>query len=170
MLRSIIAGLVLALGLSSSLAFAEARIGVINSQMAVMESDAARAYAKVAEQRFGDKLKELQNMEKSLKDMEAKLQQEAPTLSQEALNKRELELRRSIEDFQIQSRRYQAEKGQADQEELGRLRPILQQAIDAVASTEKLDLVLEENAVRYVNPDLDITRKVIVKLNEQTKK
>ena len=78
------------------------------------------------------------------------MQQEAPTLSQEALNKRELELRRNIEDFQIQSRRYQAEKGQADQEELARLRPILQQAVDAVAATEKLDLVLEENAVRYV--------------------
>ena len=64
MLRSIIAGLVFALTLSSSFASAEMRIGVINSQMAVMESDAAKAYAKTSEKRFGDRVKDLQNMEK----------------------------------------------------------------------------------------------------------
>ncbi len=166
MLRSIIAGLIFALTLSSSFASAEMRIGVINSQMAVMESDAAKAYAKTSEKRFGDKVKELQNMDKNIKAMEEKLQQDGPTLSPEALNKRQLELRRSVEDFQIQSRRYQAEKGQADQEELAKLQPKLQEAIDYVAGAEKLDMVLEEAAARFVKPEYDVTRKVIQRLNQ----
>lgn len=48
-------------------AFAEMKIAVLNYQMALLESDAAKQYAVDAEKKFGPQLNKLKNLERDAK-------------------------------------------------------------------------------------------------------
>ena len=58
---------VLAAALVATPAFAEMKIAVLNYQMALLESDAAKKYAVDAEKKFGPQLTKLKNLESSAK-------------------------------------------------------------------------------------------------------
>ncbi|WP_281647924.1 OmpH family outer membrane protein [Parendozoicomonas sp. Alg238-R29] len=140
-------------------------IAVVNSQKALLESSPARAYAKVSEEKFSTQVKNLQKVEAEYREMASKLERDGATMSEAERSKVQLELRRKQEDFQYQARSLQQEKAQADQAELDRIRPKLEQAISAVAEAGGYDVIVEEATVRYSKPGLNITSKVIEKLN-----
>ena len=53
-------------------AFAEMKIAVLNYQMALLESDAAKQYAVDAEKKFGPQLNKLKNLERDAKALQDK--------------------------------------------------------------------------------------------------
>lgn len=142
------------------------KIAVIDSEMAVLESDVSKAYAKISEQKFAPKIKSIQTLQRDLQKMEEDLNKNAPTLSAAQVESRQLEMKRKYEDLQLQDRQLRADKNRSDQEELNKLRPKLEQAINDVSSELKYDMVLERGALRFVKPEYDITRKVIERLNK----
>ncbi len=142
------------------------RIAVVDSEMAVLESDAAKKYAKESEALFAPRIKKLKALQDEIKNSEQKLQKDGATLSEAQRESRQLEIKRKYEDLQLQDRQLRMDKARSDQAELGKLRPKLDQAIDKVAKEQNYDLVLERGAVRFVKNDYDITRKVIERLNQ----
>jgi outer membrane protein len=52
------------------------------------------------------------------------------------------------------------------QEEQNKLLGLIKQGIDAVAAKDKYDVILNANAVAFINPDNDISKMVL----EQVKK
>lgn len=145
---------------------AEMRIAVIDSEMAVLESDASKAYARESEQKFAPRIKLIKSLQDELQKMEDDLNKNGPTLSQAQVEARQLEMKRKYEDLQMQDRQLRMDKNQADQQELNKLRPRLEQAVDEVSQELKYDLVIERGAVRYVKSQHDITRQVIERLNK----
>ena len=156
----------LALCLLTPFAQAEMRIAVIDSEMAVTQSDAAKRYEKEAEAKFAPRIKKLNAIESEVKTMQQKLEKDGPTLSKAQLESRNIELRRKIEDLRMQGQQLQQDKGASDQEELRKIRPKLESAIKKVSEAEKFDMVLERRAAHYVKPEFDITRQVIDSLNK----
>ena len=156
----------LALCMLVPFAQAEMRIAVIDSEMAVVQSDAAKRYEKAAEAKFAPRIKNLTALQSEVRGMEEKLQKDGPTLSQAQLESRKLEIRRKIEDLRMQDQQLRQDKQASDQAELGKIRPKLETAIKKVSEAEKFDLVLERRAAHYVKPEFDITRKVIDSLNK----
>ncbi len=144
-------------------------IAIINSQRALLESSPGKVYAQKSEEKFSVQLKALQKVEKEFNSLSAKLERDGATMSEAERSKVQLELRRKQEDFQVQARNLQQEKVKSDQAELERLRPKLEQAIEAVAKAGDYDVVVEEGTVRYAKPGLDVTIKVIEKLNSLAK-
>ncbi|MGI9279078.1 MAG: OmpH family outer membrane protein [Endozoicomonas sp.] len=155
----------IALLLMSPLAQAQ-KIAVVDSEMAVLESDAAKKYAKEAEKLFAPKIKLLKSLQDEIKGLEQKLQKDGPTLTDGQRENRQLEIKRKFEDLQLQDRQLRGEKARSDQAELGKMRPKLEKAIDEVSKEQNYDLVLERGAARFVKPELDITRKVIERMNK----
>ena len=169
MLRSIkYALLAMILVAPLSQAAAPNRVAVVNSQMALLESAAAKQYAKVSEQQFGEQIKKLKGLETQYQTLMGKLEKEGPTMSEAERTKLQLEMRRKKEDWEYQARQLQAEKTEADQKELAKLQPQLEEAIQAVAKSGGYDVVIERAAARFVKPENDVTRKVIDKLNRLT--
>lgn len=142
------------------------RIAVVDSEMAVVQSDAAKRYEKEAEAKFAPRIKNLNALQADVRTMEEKLQKDGPTLSQAQLESRKLEIRRKIEDLRMQDQQLRQDKQLSDQTELGKIRPQLEQAIKQVSEAGKFDMVLERRAAHYVKPEFDITRKVIDSLNK----
>ena len=65
--------LVIAAALAATPAFAEMKIAVMNYQMALLESDAAKRYSVDAEKKFGPQLEKLKGLESDAKRIQDRL-------------------------------------------------------------------------------------------------
>ena len=156
----------LASALVAAPAFAEMKIAVLNYQMALLESDAAKRYAVDAEKKYGPDLNKLKTLESDAKRLQDRLTKEGDKLSTAERERLELELRQKARDFQAQSRELNEAKARGDQETLQQLKPKLDQAVADVLKKGNYDLVLDRAAVIDVKPQLDITRQVIERMNQ----
>ena len=140
-------------------------IAVLDYQMALLESDAAKRYSVDAEKKFGSQLQRLQNLEAEAKRLQERMQRDGEKLGQSELEKIELEFRQKAREFQVQSRELNESKAQSDREMLEQLKPKLDAAVEAVIQAGNYDLVIDRSAVVDAKANLDITRQVIERLN-----
>ncbi|MTI14252.1 OmpH family outer membrane protein [Sansalvadorimonas verongulae] len=144
-------------------------IAIVNSQKALQESAPAKAFEQKSQEKFSVQVESLKTAEASFKKQVADFERDKATMSDAEQSKMQLELRRKQEDLQYQGRALQQEVAQAQQAEINRLAPKLEQAISAVAESGGYDVIIEQATVRYAKPGLDITGKVIEKLNALAK-
>ncbi|MEL0166864.1 MAG: OmpH family outer membrane protein [Pseudomonadaceae bacterium] len=153
------------LALASFQASAEMKIAVLDYQMALLESDAAKKYSVDAEKQFGAQLQRVKNLEAEAKRLQERLQRDGEQMNQTEREKLDLELRQKVREFQLQSRELNEAKAQSDRQMLETLRPRLDSAVEGVLSAGGYDLVLDRGGVIEVKPQFDITRQVIERLN-----
>ena len=144
-------------------AFAEMKIAVLNYQMALLESDAAKQYAVDAEKKFGP---QLNNLERDAKALQDKLVSNGSKMSQGDREKAELDFKQKARDFQFQSKELNESKAAADRDMLKKLKPKLDQAVEETIKKGGYDMVIERGAVVDVKPQYDITRQVIERMNQ----
>lgn len=153
------------MALASLPASAQTKIAVLDYQMALLESDAAKRYSVDAEKKFGSQLQRLKNLESEAKRLQERMQRDGDKLGQSELEKIELEFRQKAREFQVQSKELNDAKAQSDREMLEQLKPKLDKAVETVLQAGDYDLVIDRSAVIDVKPALDITRQVIERLN-----
>lgn len=153
------------MALASFPAAAQTKIAVLDYQMALLESDAAKRYSVDAEKKFGSQLQRLKNLESEAKRLQERMQRDGDKLGQSELEKIELEFRQKAREFQVQSKELNDAKAQSDREMLEQLKPKLDKAVETVLQAGDYDLVIDRSAVIDVKPALDITRQVIERLN-----
>ena len=149
----------------ASLPVAAQSIAVLDYQMALLESEAAKGYSVDAEKKFGNQLQRLQNLEAEAKRLQERMQRDGEKLAQSELEKLELEFRQKAREFQTQSQELNEAKAQSDRQMLEQLKPKLDSAVEAVLEAGNYDLVIDRSAIIDVKPNLDITRQVIERLN-----
>src|SRR5690606_28709332 len=149
----------------ASLPVAAQSIAVLDYQMALLESDAAKTYSVDAEKKFGSQLQRLQNLEAEAKRLQERMQRDGEKLGQSELETLELEFRQKAREFQLQSRELNEAKAQSDRQMLEQLKPKLDAAVEAVIKAGNYDLVIDRSAVVDAKANLDITRQVIERLN-----
>lgn len=152
--------------LASMPAFAEMKVAVLNYQMALLESDAAKKYAVDAEKKFGPQLNRLKTLESDAKRIQDRLVKEGDKLVQSERERLELEFKQKARDFQFQSKELNEAKAIADRDMLKQLKPKLDKAVEEVIKKGNYDLVLERGAVVEVKPQFDITKQVIERMNQ----
>ena len=148
-------------------AFAEMKIAVMNYQMALLESDAAKKYAVDAEKKFGPQLTKLRALETDAKALQDKLVNGGSKMSQADRDKAESDFKQKARDFQFQSKELNEAKAISDRDMLKQLKPKLDKAVEEVIKQGNYDLVLERGAVVDVKPQYEITRQVIERMNSQ---
>ena len=151
---------------AASPAFAEMKIAVLNYQMALLESDAAKRYAVDAEKKFGPQLNKLKALESDAKRIQDRLIKDGSKIAQAERERLELEFKQKARDFQFQSKELNEAKALADREMLQKRKPNLDKAVEEVIKKGGYDLVLDRAAVVDVKPQYDITRQVIERMNQ----
>lgn len=144
---------------------AEMKIAVLDYQMALLESDAAKKYSVDAESQFGSQLQRVKNLEAEAKRLQERLQRDGQQLAQSEAEKLDLEFRQKAREYQLASRELNEAKAQSDRQMLEALKPKLDAAVEAVLNAGEYDLVLDRGGVVDVKPQFDITRQVIERLN-----
>lgn len=158
--------LVSAAALLATPALAEMKIAVLNYQMALLESDAAKRYTADSEKKFGPQLDKLKKLEEDAKRIQERLMKGGDKMQQAEQERLELELKQKARDFQFQSKELNDVKSTADREMLKQLKPKLDKAVEEVIKKGDFDLVVEGSTVVNVKPQFDITRQVIERMNQ----
>jgi outer membrane protein len=139
------------------------KIGYVNSERVLRESNAAKAAQSKLEAEFGKRERELNDATTKLKAAADKLEKDAPTLSETERTRRQRELVDQDRDLQRKRREFQEDLNQRRNEELAAVVERANRVIRQIYEAEKYDLILQE--VVFASARVDITDKVIRTLN-----
>ena len=146
---------------------AEGRIGVINIEKVMRDSDPAKKAMKKLEKEFEKRGQDLEKLRLQAQKLQEDLEKNGVTLAEAARKTKERELADASRDFQRKQRELNEDFNARRNEELQGVVDRANKAIRSIAEKEGFDLILQEAA--YVNPRVDITEKVIKILAEPTK-
>jgi outer membrane protein len=153
-------------------ALAEAKIGYVDLQRALNQSDAGQA----AKQQIGKTVEEyegrVEQRQRELQKLKEELEKQALVLADEARAARERDYQQKVRDYQRFTQDIQEELQRKDAQFTQRILRDLIQVIDEVGKKEGYTLVLEktESSILYASEKIDMTDQVIKAYNERYKK
>lgn len=141
----------------------DTRIGAIDVDRVLRESNLSKSISAKLEQDFTKRQKELMSAAEQLRASQEKFERDAPTLAESQRTLRQSQLIQQDREYQKKSREYQEDLNAKKNDGLQQLMERVNRTLKQVAESEKYDLVVQEAA--YISPRLDITDKVINALN-----
>lgn len=159
--KSLITVALLTAAMTSSAVFAEQKIGAVNVQGIFQAMPQAASIQESIAAEFKDKTEEVSRLEKDIKYYLEKNQRDAATMSAKEKTELEDKIIALREEYTAKAQPLQKEIQARLQEEQNRLLGLIKQSIDAVASKEKYDVILNANSVAYINPDNDLSKLVL---------
>ena len=151
------------LGLSQT-AFAETKIGFVNSDRVMREAAPAVRAQQRLEKEFEKRDQELQRIARDLKSMQEDLERNGPTMGDSDRRNKERAFNELNRDFQRKQREFREDLNLRRNEELAGVLDRANKTIRQIAETEKYDIIFQEAV--YASPRIDITDKVIKALSE----
>jgi outer membrane protein len=137
---------------------ADFRVGVVNTERILRESTPAVKAEKKIEKEFAARDQEIKQMMKQAKEIQTALEKDGAKPDAEHRSK-ERELANLNVNLQRLQREFREDLNLRKNEELAQVLARADKAIQAIAETEKYDLILQEAV--YRNPQIDITEKVL---------
>ena len=159
--KSLIATALLSTAMVSSVALAEQKIGAVNVQGVFQAMPQAVTIQQNIAAEFKDQTEEINRLEKDIKYYLEKNQRDAATMS--AKEKKELEdkIIALREEYTNKAQPLQQQIQNRLKEEQNKLLGLIKQSIDAVAAKGKYDVILNANAVAFINEEHDISKLVL---------
>ena len=145
----------------------EFKAGFIHTDRVFREANTAKAAQAKLEQEFSRRDKELNDLGNALKTATEKFERDAPTLSESQRNTRQRQLVDQDREFQRKRREFQEDLNARKNEELNQLSERVNKVVKQMAEQEKYDIIVDQAV--YINPQHDITDKVIKALNGASK-
>ena len=144
----------------SQLALADdaVKIGFVNSERVMRESQPAVRAQQRIEKDFSKRDQELQRMAREMESLQKDLETNSKLGASERQSK-ERSLGDLSRDFQRKQREFREDINQRRNEELSSIIEKTNQVIKKIAESEKYDVILQD--VVYANPRIDITDKVL---------
>ncbi len=140
------------------------RIGVVDTERILRESDQAVRAEKKIEHEFAARDQEIKNMIKQSKDLQASLDKDGPSMTEVVRRGKERELANMNLTLQTLQREFREDLNLRKNEELAAVLAQADKAIRAIAESEQYDVILQEAV--YRNPKVDITDKVLKYLSK----
>jgi outer membrane protein len=156
----------LVLGASALCSWAQAqdfKIGIVNTDRILRDSNAAKTAQAKLESEFLKREKDLNDAIAAFKQTAEKFERDAPTQAEAQRVAKQKQLIEQDRELKRRQREFQEDLGARKNEENQMLFEKAGRAVKQVAESEKYDLILQDAA--YFNPKHDITEKVIKALN-----
>jgi len=162
--KNLFIALMVAASALTSLAHAQDfKIGIVNTDRILRDSNVAKAAQAKLESEFLKREKDLNDAITAFKTSAEKFERDAPTLAEAQRVAKQKQLIDLDRDLKRRQREFQEDLGARKNEENQTLFEKAGRAVKQVAESEKYDLILQDAA--YFNPKHDITEKVIKALN-----
>ena len=146
-------------------AFADTKIGYIDTERLFRDSTLAIKAQKKLEQEFAKRDQDIQKMVKQARDLQNVLEKEDLTMSDSDKTKKERDLANLTREIQRAQREFREDLNQRKQEEFNAIHEKARNVILEIANKEKFDLIVE-NAV-YASPRVDLTDRVMKALEQR---
>lgn len=155
----------LAVGMLPSLALAELKVGVVNTERILKESAPAVRAAKKLEKEFAAREQEIQKLSKQFREVQSHLERENITMSETERRNKERDAANLNRDLQRAQREFREDLNLRQNEERAQFQERVTKTINDFAEREKFDLIIQEAV--YISQRLDITEKVLKALADK---
>lgn len=151
---------------------AEIKIGIVDLQKALNESEAGKQAKKNLEEIIKAKQKQIDQKGKEIEKLKEEIDKQSSVLSEKALRQKQDELDRKMRDYKrfVQDAQDEVKRKEAQltEEILKELRKVIYE----IGKEEKFTLILEkvEGVILYTDEAVDITQKVIERYNKKIEK
>ncbi len=145
-------------------AWAEPKIGIVDSPRLMEESPQGKAVADAMRAEFAPRQRTLQAQSRRSRPRQDKLQKDGATMTEDQRQRAEKELRDGERDFERARGEFQDDVNARRNEELSRLQRTLVEEVRTYAKAQNYDLVLNAEGVVYATPTYDITPGVLAAL------
>ncbi|MBK6961689.1 MAG: OmpH family outer membrane protein [Gammaproteobacteria bacterium] len=165
------AGSVLVLAFFALPAAAVDKIAVVDIQRVIFTSDVAKARQKQlqAESEFVGLQAKYDSIAADVKALQKKIEAERDTMSQEQATENQKKMEYLRADYELVERKLRAEVQQLQGKIMEELQPKVQAALKELVDAEGITLLLQREAVIVADPGLDVTSKLLERLNAKTK-
>ena len=151
--------------MAHSVMAAEFKIGFVNTERVFREASPAVKAQKKLEKEFAARDQELQKMAKQARDIQSYLEKEGVTINDAERRNKERDLANLNRDIQRAQREFREDLNLRRNEELSTVQERANKAIQAIAESEKFDLILQEAV--YASSRIDITERVLKALADK---
>ncbi len=143
-------------------AHADFKIGVVDGMDVVSKSADGKRVQESIKHKSEELGKPFAQRRQDLAHQVEEFQKQAGMMKEDARKKKGEELEKKMQEFQRQGADAEKQLQQFQEQQLQPLFKKLEEAVKAVAATEKLDLVLDRrnSGLLYMDPKMDITDKV----------
>jgi outer membrane protein len=148
----------------ASLASAQMKVGVVNSQKALLDTDELKKASAALEAKFKPKQDELLKLQNDLQSIQQQLA--SGKLNQQAMADLQLQGQRKQRDAQRLSDDTQAEFDRDRQDVLAKAADKMTAVIKKLAEDKAIDVVMDVTATIYVKPALDLTADATAAYNK----
>lgn len=172
-LRRKLASLALVSLVSSSVAAAaDFKVGVVDVEAVVAQTDDGKSASSRLEKWAGTQKKDLEKEEQALMKERDVLTKQASTMKEETLAQKQGELQKRYMEYMQKAQKLQAELVKKQQTELQPILARIDQVVAGIAQRDGLELVLEKRnaGIAYMAKGLDYTEEVIRQYNTASKK
>jgi len=164
--RNLLVATALALPVSLAQA-AEVKLGFVSIAKILNSAPQAESASKRLEQEFAPRQKGLVEAQKALRKEEEKLGKDGAVMSESQRRKLESEIRNQARELKRTSDEFREDFNLRRNEELGKFQKQVLEVINSVAKEEGFDLVINDSATLYFSPQVDVTEKVLKRLNSR---
>ncbi|GLQ31170.1 OmpH family outer membrane protein [Litoribrevibacter albus] len=170
-MKKIISALVISvLSLASSVAFAESKIAVVDIYRALMNSEAAKAAVAELQNEFKAEQDQLSQLEQEIRTLQEKGQKDGMLMSDEDKRRLFEEIQSKQSDAKHIIQKVRKMQTNREKEFLAQNKPMIDAALKELVDELKIDLLLTREATLWVSPSMDITLKLLEKLNTKETK
>lgn len=159
-------GAFMLLGLSS-VAVAEARIAVVDINVAAMKSDEARIRSEKLKSTFGKEEADLVAMRNAIQKLDEKRQKDAAVMGPAELRKLEQEINDKKLELNFKAQKFQQKGKEANQELQQALGPKVEKAMKSIVDEKKYDVILHREAAIWIDSKFDLTEELTKRINAQ---
>jgi outer membrane protein len=150
---------------------AQLKIGVVDLQRAINETEDGRQAQKRLKKLFDERQKSLDSKQQSLKAQKESLERQQGVLAEDAFRKKAEKFQQDLMELQNEYMQYQQELSQKESELTQKILEKMQQILRRIGQSEGYTLIMEANegGVVWVPSNLDLTDILIQRYNRQTK-
>ena len=158
----LIAGLLMA----GTVAAKEMKIGYVDVQAVAAKIPQSAALQETIKKEFGQRVQDVQKLEKDINFNIEKLRRDGPTMSEAQQEELKKALTTQRQQYEEQGRSLQEDLRVRQAEERNKLMGLVKTAIDAIAKKDNYDLILNAQAGVFVKPEYDISNAVVAQVSK----
>ena len=150
----------------SGAANAEQKFGVVDVQQVLQALPQVAVIEQTIQAEFAEQIQEVQRLRSDGNFLLEKLQREKATMSAEQITELEGQVNAVGQQLQDKGQPLQENMQRRTEEERRKLFGLIQQAIEAIATKDNYDLVLNSNAVPFSDPKFNISQEVLEQVSK----
>ena len=154
-----------AITLAAVAANAPTRIAVLDREAALLGTNAAQAAQDKLAADMKPQRDKLEQLRRDIKGMEEKFVKEAAAMSERDKKALREQADQKANEFNTLIAQVQKRTQDAQQDLLNRLLPSMQAVLEDMRKAGNFDIIMDRRGVIYVDPDLDLTKRVVDRLN-----